>query len=220
MITVTPTILERTQKNFEARFQALRPHFLRAQIDVLNDTFVSGISFADPGVVDSFKTNLVFEIDLMVSMEGYDLMQWNKPWVEMIAFHIEATNSPKKYIDMIRSWGKRVFISMNSETHIEALDPVINLVDGVLVMTVVPGKSGNPFIYESLDIIRALRARHKTLPIEADGGVTKDTLPMLLEAGVTEVAVGSYLQNDRVEERSLDFLEIIEKFEAEHREGI
>lgn len=211
MISVAPTILVATPQELRERVQAIAPYFTRAQIDVLNNTFVSETSFADPDFVESLGSKLTFEIDLMVSVDEYDLEQWRRPWVDMIAFHIEATRKPAEHIAVVKSWGKRVFLALNPETEADAVSPYVKDVDGVLCMTVTPGKSGNPFQTEVLEKIQFLRKKYPKLDIEADGGVSADTLPSLLSVGVTGVAVGSYLAADKMEERSLALLSVIER---------
>lgn len=210
MITVSPTILVATSQQFEERVRAIKPFFTRAQIDVLNNTLVAGTSFADPAYVDSLSTLLTFEVDLMVNLDEYDLAQWNRPWVDMIAVHVEAADDLKPSIETIQSWNKKAFVAINLETDIETLDPYLGSADGVLFMAVEPGRSGNPFKYDVVERILRFRETHDAIAIEVDGGISNQTLPPLLAAGVTRIAVGSYLENKKMEERSLALLEIIE----------
>jgi len=218
MTYVAPTILVPTEAVLKERIAAIRQVYVRAQIDVLNDTFVKASSFADAQVIDGVIHSVTCEVDLMVDMSNYDLAQWNKSWVDKIAFHIEAITDPRPIIELIKSWGKKVFLSLNPDTSIGALEPYIKTIDGVLFMTVHPGRSGNPFQPQVLDAIKEFHDRHREVEIEVDGGVNVDTLPSLLSVGVSGFAVGSYLDNNHIEDRSQKLLSIIENFES-HRKS-
>jgi ribulose-phosphate 3-epimerase len=217
MITVVPTVLEQDEAAVQARLQAIGTNFSRAQLDVLNNTFVPYQSFADPDVLERIRENIEFEVDLMVSIDDYNLDQWNRGWVYRIAFHVEATDKVQATIDKIKSWQKKVYLSLNPDTELEAIEPYRKKVDGILFLTVNPGKSGNPYQPQVVERIRDLRDMDKEICIEVDGGVTNETLPFLLDAGVNGVAIGSYFANDKIESRSMEILEVIEEFDRKNR---
>lgn len=217
MIYIVPTILVRTEKGFNERVAAIAPHFNRTQIDVLNDTLVSGSSFADAKAIERGIKELTCEVDLMVTLDGYDLSQWNRHWVDKIIFHSEATTEPQNHIQLIRSWGKKVFMSLNPGTDANLVVPYLKMIDGVLFMTVTPGRSGNLFRHEIVDVIREFHMTHPEVEIEVDGGVTSETMPLLLDAGVSGFAVGSFFDGAHIEENVMQLIETVERFEARSR---
>ena len=214
MISVVPTILVSTTAELEKRVAAIAPHFLKAQLDVLNNTSVTGETFADPAALAKIRGVIEFEIDLMVDTATYDLEQWNLPWVYAIIVHVESTLEVLKTVKLIQSWGKQAILAYNPETKNETIEPFIKSVDGIMAMDITPGKSGNPFRPEVLDKLKKLHAKYPKLLISVDGGVTNETLRPLLDVGATHFAVGSYLANNLVEEHLLDLLGIIEVYEA------
>lgn len=215
MIVVSPTILVPSASEFQKRVRSIEPFFSRAQIDVLDNTLVPRTSFADPVFVESLHTHLTFEVDLMVSLNNYNLSQWNRPWVDMIAVHVEASSDPRPYLKTIRSWGKQAFLSLNPETPLSALEPHLSYADGVLFLTVEPGASGGGFQESVIEKIQKFRAENADTEIEADGAVRPATIPLLLAAGVTRVAVGSFLANGSMESSSLELLSAIERAESQ-----
>ena len=88
----------------------------------------------------------------------------------------------------------------------------------ILLMTVEPGFGGQAYIPESTDKIRALRKmlndRGLTTDIEVDGGIKKDNLEMVLDAGANVIVAGSAIFKDEIEKNTRDFMEIIKKRQA------
>ncbi len=213
MIAVVPTILVPDRQAYDRRLAALKAHFVRAHLDVLNDTLVSGKSFCNSAYIGTRAVGLQFEVHVMVDCKNYNLAQWNQPWVEKIIVHAEASGADS-CLASAHGWGKRVFVALNPGTDPQVITRFRSNVDGVMVMTVEPGRNAAPFQAQMLDVIKKIRSEHPLLELEADGGVSNETVQALLDVGITTVAVGSYLHNDRVEERLLDLIGIIEHFEA------
>ena len=211
---IVPSILGATEHDVAKRLSEIKPYFLRAHLDVLNDTLVSGKSFADPEYFASKGMPLKFEIHLMVTLSQYNLEQWNRDYVDKIIVHIEADEGLPEAIAAVRSWNKKIFLALNPYTELQVLGPYFASVDGIMCMTVNPGHMGNDFQYSVLSKIEELHAMRPDIQLEADGGVTSSTLPLLLEAGVNGAVVGSFFTQDTVEERSLELLGIIEKFSS------
>jgi len=143
MNSIIPTILVSDRSSLEKRIAVLKKHFTRAQIDVLNDTLVEGTLFADPDVIESLIGNIQCEVHLMVSLDDYDLEQWNRDWVDKIIIHIEAGVAVEKAIKMVKAWGKKVFLALNPDTKLEEIEPYRKKVDGIMFLTVIPGKNGS-----------------------------------------------------------------------------
>lgn len=219
MTSIVPAILAKTRSDFEKRLEQLRPFFYRAQIDVLNNTWLPHSSFADPQIIDTIAKNMTFEIHLMVDVSSYDLSQWNRPWVEKIAFHVETAHELRQYLDAIRSMGKKVFLAINPETSTARIEKYLRNIDGVIFMTVHPGKMGSAFVPEVLEKIHSFHHAHRRIEIQADGGITNETLPSLLSIGVSTCAVGSYFTEEHMEDRVMSLLSIAEAHEARERKA-
>ncbi|OGY90305.1 MAG: hypothetical protein A3B30_01955 [Candidatus Komeilibacteria bacterium RIFCSPLOWO2_01_FULL_52_15] len=218
MTYVVPTILVKNEHEFRRRVAAIGTYFNRAQIDVLDNTFVPAESFRDVRAIEYIRGDLQYEIDLMTRIDGYDLAQWNKPWVDKIIIHVEATAQADAVLKQIRAWGKRAFLSVNPDTSFTAMERYLPNADGVLFMTVKPGRSGNLFQPQVLDAIQAFRKKHPTVEIEVDGGVTLETMQSLLSVGVNGFAVGSFLDNEKMEEHALELVAAIEQFEQKNQQ--
>jgi len=215
MIAVLPAILAKDKQDFEMRLSVLKNHFTKAQIDVVNESIIEGHSWAEPEDIESIVGTMKFEVHLMVDLKDYDLEQWNRAWIEKIILHVENGNILKEKMDLIKSWNKKVFLAINPDTPLEELKPFVKKADGVMFMTIDPGRMGNEFRPLVMDTIREFHDSNPDVELEVDGGITNDTLPPILSLGVSTVAVGSYFQNDKIEDHLLEVIPIVEHFEGQ-----
>jgi ribulose-phosphate 3-epimerase len=116
---------------------------------------------------------------------------------DFITFHIEAKSDINETIDLIHSYGLKAGISIKPNTNPEVLIPYLDKLDLVLVMSVEPGFGGQKFMPNSLDKIKWLdeyKNQHNlSYIISVDGGINKDTYPLVEEAGANLAVMGSFL---------------------------
>ena len=112
-----------------------------------------------------------------------------------VLVHQEACRNLDRTLRMIRSEGAKAGVVINPATPVAMLDEVLDVADSVLVMSVNPGFGGQQFIPNALHKVRQLAARRKErglhFPIEIDGGVTRENIGKIIEAGVEWVVAGS-----------------------------
>ncbi|HOQ25991.1 MAG TPA: ribulose-phosphate 3-epimerase, partial [Methanomassiliicoccaceae archaeon] len=116
---------------------------------------------------------------------------------DYITVHVEATEDVKGAIDRIHSLGKKAGLSLNPETPFTAVEPYLEHIDLLLVMTVRPGFGGQSFMPVGLPKIAAARERFDAIGSSAelavDGGINRDTGRECIDAGVSVLAAGSAL---------------------------
>lgn len=117
---------------------------------------------------------------------------------EYITFHVEVEKDIEKYIDLIHSYGIKCGLAINPNTDIEILEPYLNMIDMVLVMSVVPGYGGQPFIPETVEKVKKLKdviTKDKLkIVINIDGGINDETVKEI-QPFVDMVVSGSYITN-------------------------
>lgn len=166
--------------------------------DVMDGHFVPNISYGVP-VLKSIRhcCRLPFDVHLMISDPLFYIDSFADAGADHITFHQEIDGDADEVIKKIRSRGLTAGISVKPKTPVEAVFPILDKLDMVLVMTVEPGFGGQGFIYETLEKIAALRreADRRGLPldIEVDGGIALKTAPLVREAGANVLVSGSYL---------------------------
>ena len=162
-------------------------------LDVMDGHFVPNISFGVP-VIEKLRpiSKLFFDTHLMIS----DPVKYAEPFAkagsDLLTFHIEVAPAPASVADHIRSVGVRVGVTLNPDTPVSALHPVLGEVDLVLVMSVWPGFGGQKFIASALDKLRELRTLLRPdQRLEIDGGIGRSTVPAVVQAGADTLVAGS-----------------------------
>ncbi|MEG2295165.1 MAG: ribulose-phosphate 3-epimerase [Oscillospiraceae bacterium] len=165
-------------------------------IDVMDGHFVPNLSFAFP-VIRSIrpKTNLPFDVHLMISNPLLYIDAFAKSGADWITFHIECDSDTQKTIDRIKSFDKKVGIALKPNTAVEKVMPYIDQLDMVLVMTVEPGFGGQRFMPEmcsKLNTLNEYKKQHNlTLELQVDGGIDCTTAPIVACHGATILVAGS-----------------------------
>lgn len=145
-------------------------------------------------------SNQVFDVHLMVESPEDVLARYAEAGADLITIHVEAVRTTvQEAIAQIRALGVRVGLSIKPGTDIKRIEPYLEAVDLVLIMSVEPGKGGQAFLPSALDKIAWLKEqrskRHLQYVIEVDGGINDKTIQAVKDAGADAVVVGSYLFN-------------------------
>ena len=170
-------------------------------LDVMDGHFVPNISFGPPVIKSVRKaTKAYLDAHLMISEPVRYAPAMVEAGADNITFHVEAVGDPAAAAREIRRLGCNVGITLNPATPVERLWPALDWVDVVLVMSVVPGFSGQKFIPDVLSKATAVKQRLRPdQRLEIDGGINADTISLAAEAGVDWFVVASAIfdQHDR-----------------------
>jgi ribulose-phosphate 3-epimerase len=163
-------------------------------IDVMDGHFVPNISIG-PDVVKALRphSRKVFDVHLMIAPCDPYLDAFAKAGSDIITVHVESGPHVHRSLQAIRALGKRAGVTLNPGTPESTIEPVIDLVDLILVMSVNPGFGGQKFITSAAEKIGRLRALAggRPIDIEVDGGVTPETAPIVAQAGANVLVAGS-----------------------------
>jgi len=166
--------------------------------DVMDGHFVPNLTFG-PMVPRALRsvTARAFHAHLMVYHPDAYLSQMAEAGVRRLYAHPESTPHIHRTLGAIRAAGMEAGVSINPGTPVEALEPLLEMADAVLVMSVNPGFGGQAFLpitYRRLGQLRALMARLGVSPaVAVDGGVDGGNIAALTRAGMTEAVVGTAL---------------------------
>jgi len=185
-------------------------------IDVMDGIFVPSISFGMP-VIKSIRnhTDGFFDVHIMITEPERFAAEFVDCGADMVTFHVEATNKVQETIDSIRGKGARVGISIKPGTPVSAVEPWLDQVDMVLVMTVEPGFGGQKYIDYCTDKIRQVRKmiceKNLNVDVQVDGGIKLDNVRMVLDAGANVIVAGSSVFKNSIAENVDNFLKIMQK---------
>ena len=165
-------------------------------IDVMDGHFVPNLTIG-PVVVKSLRphTELPFDCHLMIAPADPYIAAFAEAGADIISIHPEAGPHPHRTLQFIRSLGKKAGYVLNPGTPVEVVDPVFDLLDLVLVMSVNPGFGGQAFIASQLPKIAAVRERiaasKRDVMLEVDGGINPETAGQAIRAGADVLVAGT-----------------------------
>ncbi|KPF71605.1 ribulose phosphate epimerase [Bosea sp. AAP35] len=166
--------------------------------DVMDGHFVPNITFG-PDVLKAIRphTTKFFDVHLMIAPVDAYIEPFAKAGADLISFHVEAGPHPHRTLQAIKAQGKQAGIVLNPGTPAGMVEPLLDDLDLVLLMTVNPGFGGQSFIHSVLPKIAQVRALigERPIALEIDGGATVETAPLAAKAGADVFVAGSAVFN-------------------------
>ena len=170
-------------------------------VDVMDGHFVPNLTIGPP-VIKSLRkyTTLPFDVHLMISPVHKYIKNFAEAGSDIITIHPEATKNIKESVDLVKSLGKKVGLSLNPDTQIKTIEKYLGDINLVLVMTVYPGFGGQKFISKILDKIKNLKKikdeKNFNFEIEVDGGINFENNKLVIEAGANILVSGTTIFKD------------------------
>ncbi|MBM7659407.1 ribulose-phosphate 3-epimerase [Bacillus mesophilus] len=169
-------------------------------IDVMDGHFVPNITIG-PLIVEAVRpvTSLPLDVHLMIEQPDQYIESFAKAGADIISVHVEACKHLHRTIQFIKSQGVKAGVVLNPATPAEMIQPILEDVDLILVMTVNPGFGGQQFIHSTLPKIKQIsswiKEKELDVELEVDGGVNSETAKLCVEAGATVLVAGSAIFN-------------------------
>ncbi len=184
-------------------------------VDVMDNHFVPNLTIGPP-VIKSLRkhTKLPFDVHLMIDPVHKYIKNFAEAGSDIITIHPEATKSLEESINHIKSFKKKVGVSLNPDTKIEVIKDVLSQIDLVLIMSVYPGFGGQKFMPEVIEKITNLKRIKDDMKlnfdIEVDGGVNFDNNQIIIEAGANILVSGTtiFKENNGDVKKNIDLLKI------------
>ena len=165
-------------------------------VDVMDGHFVPNLTIGPPVIKNLKKyTKLPFDVHLMISPVHKYIKDYAEAGADIITIHPEATDNLNESVNLIKKLNKKVGVSLNPDTDIDALIDEITNVDLILIMSVFPGFGGQKFIPEVIDKIKKLKKikeeKNYNFEIEVDGGINFSNSKEVLSAGANILVSGT-----------------------------
>ncbi len=218
MVILSPSILA-------ADFTILGTQMTKAEeggcdyfhFDVMDGMFVPNISFGVP-VLSSVRkfTKKTLDVHLMVQNPERYTDKFIDAGADILTIHKEATDDAMSALDAIHKRGKKAGLAIKPHTGVEELDPFFGVADMFLVMTVEPGFGGQKYMDICTGKIRTLRERLSAkgldTDIQVDGGITRDNIKTVLDAGANVIVMGSSVFCGDITENAKYFSELFRTY--------
>ena len=165
-------------------------------IDVMDGHFVPNLTFGPP-IIEMLRphTKKPFDVHLMIAPVDPFIAAFAKAGADILTVHPEAGPHVHRTLQAIRAAGMRPGVALNPGTPASIVEPLLDNVDLILVMSVNPGFGGQSFIESQLRKVEQLRhmidQTGRDIILEIDGGLNSETAPRAIAAGVTAIVAGS-----------------------------
>ena len=203
---VAPSILSLDYANVSEQLKQLNESKAEwMHFDVMDGHFVPNLTFG-PDLLKGFKkcTDMVMDVHIMVEDPAFFSDVFLKAGADILTFHYEACKDEEEVrmiCEKIHARHAKAGVSVKPGTPISVLDPLLDVIDVVLIMSVEPGFGGQSFMEDMLDKVRNIKKQiaeqNRSTLIEIDGGINADTAKLAKAAGVDVLVAGSYVfRND------------------------
>ena len=165
-------------------------------VDVMDGHFVPNLTIGPP-VIRSLKkkSKILFDVHLMISPVHKYIEAYAEAGADIITIHPETTDNLQKSIEKIKSFNKKVGVSLNPETQIDVILEFLNEIDLILIMSVNPGFGGQKFMPQVLEKVKKLKKikdeKNLNYDIEIDGGINFENSKLAIEAGANILVSGT-----------------------------
>ncbi|MGX7077165.1 MULTISPECIES: ribulose-phosphate 3-epimerase [Globicatella] len=200
-MSIAPSLLNASILEIKDLFNILEEKNIDyLHIDVMDGCFVPDMAFG-PSFIKDIRpfTDVVFDVHLMIETPEKIVKKFVEAGADIVTFHIEATNHAMRVIQMVKEAGAKVGITFNPATPVSFIEPILSVVDQVLVMTINPGTENKHFILETVSKIEQLDLLRKKnnyrYVIEVDGKIDNQTIKTCKKAGADIFVSGGYIFN-------------------------
>lgn len=200
-IKISPSILGGSFSNIEKIILDLNQSKAEyIHFDVMDGDFVPNLTFGPKFISNVRKfSNKVFDVHLMINRVEKFLDDYIGAGSDIITFHIEINEDIENIIKKIKAKGIKCGLAIKPKTSWSEIQPYLQLIDQVIIMTVEPGFGGQEFMNDQVDKIKNIsnyiKLNNLRVGIEIDGGINFETGQTCVEAGANILVAGSFLFN-------------------------
>ena len=200
-IKISPSILGGSFSNIEKVILDLNQSKAEyIHFDVMDGDFVPNLTFGPKFISNVRKfSNKVFDVHLMINRVEKFLDDYVEAGANIISFHLEINENIENIIKKIKKKGVKCGLAIKPNTPWSEIQPYLQYIDQIIIMTVEPGFGGQKFMYDQIDKIKNISSHIKLnslkIDIEIDGGISFETGKICVEAGANILVAGSFLFN-------------------------
>ncbi len=203
MKEIAPSLLAADFYDLKSQIEELNSTRIKyLHLDIMDGNYVPNISYG-PDIIKNLRnhTDLIFDVHLMIEKPENYIDSFVDAGADIISFHPETTKHPNRLVNYIKSKDVKAGIVLNTHVDESVLKYLIDDIDLILVMTVVPGFGGQAFIPQIMNKIENIRKiideSNRDIILEVDGGIKIDNIKEVSDAGVDLFVAGSAVFNEK-----------------------
>jgi ribulose-phosphate 3-epimerase len=190
--TLAPSIISADYRELQRQLDLVAPYSARWHVDVMDGHYVQNLTIG-PMIVEAIRkaSELPQDVHLMITNPDETWEWYARAGAARIAFHPSESPAPAKLLKTLDAAGIRPGIAVNPDVAVSDVEPLLDLCEWLIVMSVYPGFSGQEFIPEALPKLRELRSLRPGLDLVIDGGVNPRNAARCVEAGASVLVSAS-----------------------------
>ena len=200
---VLPAIIAQNQQELDQMLERI-PFAENIMLDLMDRKFVGASSL-------DFQMKLPkgprYQLHIM-AVDPLERIKQLPPEIDTVILHAETLNEIGEAIEEADKHNRLLFVALNPDTPVASMEEYLDILDGVLIMSVNPGQYGAQFLPEQLTKVRWLRGKTAKLNIEVDGGMTDKTIGFAIAAGANMIASGSFIMKSKEPEAAYNILKM------------
>lgn len=198
---ILPAIIAQNQNELTTMLNKI-PFAENIMLDLMDGKFVASSSLDFPMKLPEGQQ---YQLHMM-AVDPLERIKTLPPQVDTVIMHAEALDNIEEAISATEKQDLKLFIALNPQTPVTTVEPYLEKLNGILIMSVNPGQYGAKFLPEQLAKVRALREKSKEINIEVDGGMSDKTIGLAVAAGANMIASGSFIMKSQDPEAAYNIL--------------
>ena len=181
---IIPSINTETFEIAKERINILKNLTKEFHIDISDLNFANFQTWSNPKELDRLDEDLKLQVHLMMKLKPQEILKWSNSRIKILILHLEACELPFALIKFAKRLKKEIIIAWSPSIEKEFIDEFVKFVNGILVLGVHPGKSGQEFLpstFERLEIAVNYKKNLNKLKIFVDGGINKSNITEIIK---------------------------------------
>lgn len=204
-IIPSPGTFVKDAKEWEDKIELVRPFARTIHVDIVDGIFAPNTTIAEPEWFAKFSKDFILEIHLMTDEPVNHLKKWADAGFRRFIGQIEKMSDQAEFVAQAQLLGEAV-LALDKQSPVDAITVPVDDLDGLLIMSIQAGLSGQKFEEHLMEKVRQLREKTQ-LPIEVDGGINDQTIAMAADAGANRFVATSFLYNFEHPEKQFKLLQ-------------
>lgn len=192
MIKILPAINTKTFEEVKEKINILKDLTKEFHIDISSLEFANYETWNNPKELDRLETDIKIHLHLMIKLKPQEILKWNNSRIKSFFLHIESTNLPDAFIRLAKKTKKELFIVWSKNVEKELIKKYVKFFNGILVLCVDPGKSGqeiNKNSYQRIEIAKGMLNENQKLGV--DGGINEENFRIIKNFKPHIIVIGS-----------------------------